>query len=347
MFYELRYSCFFFTLLLLGSCTIFGQKKENAKHPNKENNNDDLTIDSSYSTVGNISDGENIILDSIPLGSTSLNRDSLAANSSLRKTLDSLQNRLFFLEQDRNRLRTELVNLKKAMSYRIPGTKAMRITTNQSSYDCYLVNLKKTNLNFFWKNDQGEPLQNFNALENHLAKRGQQLIFAMNGGMYKPDQSPQGLYIQERKELRPIDRRKEEYGNFYMQPNGVFLIDTTNAASLVITEDFGDDESSKAIYATQSGPMAVIKGEINSKFNPDSKSKHIRNGVGIIDQYNVVFIISQRQVSLYDFASVFKDEFNCLNALYLDGAISRMYLPEIQRTQTLQGKFGPMIGIYK
>ena len=50
------------------------------------------------------------------------------------------------------------------------------------------------------------------------------LVLVMNAGMYKIDQSPQGLYIQESKLIQRTNKVQNAYGNFYMQPNGVFYI---------------------------------------------------------------------------------------------------------------------------
>ena len=57
-----------------------------------------------------------------------------------------------------------------------------------------------------------------------------------------------------------------------------------------------------------------------------SVNKKLRSGVGLISSKKVVFIISEGEVNFYDFAVLFKSVFNCQNALFLDGAISMMYL---------------------
>lgn len=41
---------------------------------------------------------------------------------------------------------------------------------------------------------------------------------------------------------------------------------------------------------------------------------------------------------------MFKDKLHCKDALYLDGAISKMYLPELGRYD-LGGDFGAIIGV--
>jgi uncharacterized protein YigE (DUF2233 family) len=59
----------------------------------------------------------------------------------------------------------------------------------------------------------------------------------------------------------------------------------------------------------------------------------------------VIFAMSKEQVNFYDFAEFFKAQ-GCSNALYLDGFVSRLYLPE-QNWQQLDGDFGVIIGIVK
>lgn len=274
--------------------------------------------------------------------------DAIQFNDSLTNLIANLSDSISLLEQT-NRTSIQALNRLKrryADVYRLRGSEAMQVKTEQSVYDCYIVDVSEVDLSLYWKDSKGQPLRNFSALENYLNEQKKQLVFAMNAGMYKKDNSPQGLYIQDKQMLIPIDRRKEEYGNFYMQPNGIFMIDTSHNAHIIITDDFDSTRMNTALFATQSGPMALIKGKINDKFNIGSNSTYVRNGVGIIDEKTIVFIISNSRVTLYDFASVFRDKFNCSNALYLDGAISRMYLPEIQRHQK-GGNFGPMIGIHK
>lgn len=268
---------------------------------------------------------------------------------------DSLQNAIGLLKKRNEDITARNVRLADTLgefksilrsNYELPGNKGLQITCNNHTYDCYTVDIKQTDLQFYWKDPQGKPIQSLANLAKVTEQKGKRLVFATNAGMYKPDRSPQGLFIQNGKMLVPADRRQEEFGNFYMQPNGVFLIDTNSIPGILTTEQFDEVAAKKVRFATQSGPMVVINGEINSKFKINSENLNIRSGVGIIDSNRVVFVISNQPVNFYDFASVFKNEFKCANALYLDGAISEMFLPEVGRLQK-GGSFGPIIGILK
>ena len=162
----------------------------------------------------------------------------------------------------------------------------------------------------------------------------------MNGGMYKADHTPQGLYIENKKTETPVDTTSGN-GNFYLKPNGNFYITAVNTAVICSTADFYDNGAIK--YATQSGPMLVNNNQIHPAFQKGSTNLNIRNGVGILPGGKVVFVMSESLINFYDFANYFKT-LGCRNALYLDGLVSRTYLPAQHWIQT-DGDFGVMIGI--
>lgn len=204
----------------------------------------------------------------------------------------------------------------------------------------YIVNPAKTTTAFFWKDNNGKPLKTLQALKKHCASKNKNLLFAMNGGMYTEDNSPLGLYIEEGQMITPLNTKKGN-GNFYLQPNGVLFINKNKKAFVCNTKAFISSGSIE--YATQSGPMLVIDGKINSVFTKGSRNLNIRNGAGILPGNKILFAMSTEPVSLYEFADFFKTA-GCNNALYLDGFVSRTYLPEKNLTQ-LDGDFGVMIGV--
>ncbi len=121
----------------------------------------------------------------------------------------------------------------------------------------------------------------------------------------------------------------------------MIYIRTDEVAGICTLAGFKNDR--KLESATQSGPMLVIDGALHPAFNPGSSNLAIRNGVGILPTGKLVFVLSKEPVNFYDFASYFKS-LGCLNALYLDGFVSRMYLPEKKWIQT-DGNFGVIIGV--
>lgn len=165
----------------------------------------------------------------------------------------------------------------------------------------------------------------------------------MNGGIYSKNNDPVGLYIEDGIAHFPLLTDTAGFGNFFMQPNGVFAF-SENRALILPTHSFIEREHEKFQYAIQSGPMLLIDNNINKKFDPNSSNKFIRNGVGIDSNGQLYFVISNDPVNFYEIAGLFKKKLNCQNALYLDGSISNMYLPEIGLND-LNGDFGSIIGV--
>lgn len=204
-----------------------------------------------------------------------------------------------------------------------------------------VVDPQREPISLHWKDDQGQVIGNLGILKTLLHTRGKQMIFGMNGGMFTADHGPVGLYIEEGRILQRIDRRTEGRGNFHMQPNGVFGVRTDGTAFVKTTAAMTDMRGVR--YATQSGPMLIADGVINDHFTPGSKNIHIRNGVGVRNDGHVVFAISREPVNFHDFATWFKEQ-GCANALYLDGAVSKVYIPEA-RMQDLDGELGILIAV--
>ncbi len=165
-----------------------------------------------------------------------------------------------------------------------------------------------------------------------------QLAFAMNAGMYHTDYQPVGLYVENGQKINALNQATG-WGNFFMQPNGVVAWNDQKAV-IKTTADY-KQSGFKARFATQSGPMLVYQGHINQQFLPDSTSLKIRNGVGIRNN-QLYFVVSKQRVSFYQFARFFKQQLNVENALYLDGSISSLYLPQIKRHDKTF-KLGPVV----
>lgn len=193
-----------------------------------------------------------------------------------------------------------------------------------------------------FQNDKGKRIGSLKDLRKHVEGKGQKLEFAMNGGMYGPDRSPVGLYIENGREISKIDTSDNE-GNFYMKPNGIFYITEDNKAFVTATENFKDSKNVK--YATQSGPMLLIDGSIHPQFKEGSKNTNIRNGVGVLPNGKVLLAMSKEKINFHDFAMYFMEK-GCKNALYLDGLVSRTYAPSQDWVQE-GGNFGVIIAITK
>ena len=187
----------------------------------------------------------------------------------------------------------------------------------------------------------GQRIATLEKLAQISATSGQRLLFATNAGMFNPDFSPCGVFVQNSVERAPLNLREGD-GNFYLKPNGVFLIGRDGAKVVDATKYAA--VAANVRLATQSGPMLVIDGNINSKFALNSINRRIRSGVGIVSPDHVVFVLSREPVTFYEFASLLRDLLKCQNALYLDGDISRFYPGDSTGQQTPR-EFGIMIGV--
>lgn len=244
-------------------------------------------------------------------------------NNNMQKTI--------IVEIEKNKNNSEIIkNTSQIINYR-----------NQDFYS-YVVDLTKSNLSFNSKTKSGEWIKTINRLKNYLSLQNKTLIFATNGGMFNQNFNPVGLYIENGKELFHINLGDGK-GNFFLKPNGIFYINKWGGAGIIESSVYPKIKG-KLKYATQSGPLLLLNDQINKNFGKNSQNKYIRNAVGIINKDSVVFVISKNPVNFYDLAMFFKEEFNCKNALYLDGFISEMYLPELGLTKT-KNEFSILINV--
>ena len=221
-----------------------------------------------------------------------------------------------------------------------PHKPCQNISYYGNAYTVCKFDSRTSDLRTFLYDENGQVFADFERLKTAIEVSGQELVFAMNGGMYHNDRSAAGLYIENGKQMQKLNTNKGP-GNFHMLPNGVFFIGDKSAG--VLESHKYATAHIKARYATQSGPMLVFDGKMHPKFNKNGTSKHIRNGVGVKGDI-VYFVISNERVNFYDFASLFKDYLQTPNALYLDGAVSKIYAPALDRDD--KGRpMGPMIAV--
>lgn len=225
---------------------------------------------------------------------------------------------------------------------------ARKVTDSKGNvFDTFIVDMTKTPVKIYHEDDGGNRIASFQQLREYLEKHGEEVVFATNGGMYTPQGTPVGLLIENGQEKAPLDLRNGgPDANFYLKPNGVFAM-TNKEAVVMESSKFGIwTEREKVTYATQSGPMLIIDGKVHPKFKSDSPNLTIRSGVGVLNNTQIVFAISEKDVNFYDFAMLFLQQFKCKNALYFDGFVSRMYLPTLDR-HDLEGDFGSIIAVSK
>ena len=197
-------------------------------------------------------------------------------------------------------------------------------------------------IRLFHSDADGVPYLQFDTLERELDEKGQVLVFAMNGGMYHEDRRPVGYYRDAFGDQASVNTN-DGPGNFHLKPNGVFWLSDSRAG---ITESEAYlEQGIDPDYATQSGPMMVIDGALHPSLNPEGTSHRRRNGVGVAaDGQTIYFAISDSAVTFYEFATLFRDVIAAPNALFLDGQVSRIYAPSINRNE-IGTDLGPIIGV--
>lgn len=222
------------------------------------------------------------------------------------------------------------------------GDHCRQITYKSNPYVVCRFDAAREDIRLFYTGDDGAPYLQFDALAEAIEAEGGTLVFAMNGGMYHDDRRPVG-YLRTGSGDTATVNTNDGPGNFHMKPNGVFWIDE-GKAGVSVSEAYleaGIDPD----YATQSGPMLVIDGDIHPSINADGTSRKRRNGVGVSeDGETVYFAISDGAVTFHEFASLFRDRLDAPNALFLDGQVSRLYAPAIGRNEPGLD-MGPIVGV--
>ena len=278
-------------------------------------------------------------------------------NDSLKKVF--LENTL----KDINTNHEERLKVLDSLSKKLKYTDSLRLSARKAIYDStlnftgelsfdykghkyygFVTNLDSHQILTHWKTKSGKKHLNIGSVKYELERENRDVLCITNAGMYTPSNSPEGLLISNSQELVPIDTGFIPNLNFYMMPNGVFY-EIGGKHVIKTTKEYMSLNQDSIKYATQSGPMLLINGKHHPAFNYGSKSRKLRSGVGIRENGNVVFLISKHSnVNFHEFATVFRELFNCNDALFLDGAISKMYLKEMNSSE-LGGNFGPIISI--
>jgi uncharacterized protein YigE (DUF2233 family) len=202
------------------------------------------------------------------------------------------------------------------------------------------VDLDRGALGLHWKRPDGSRYGNFADLKADLSRAGEELLFATNAGIFEPRFVPTGLHVEGGRELVPLNPRGGA-GNFYLKPNGVFCV--TDAGAGVVESGEYAGVAGPVRLATQSGPLLVRGGQLHPALHPDSPNRAIRSAVGVPSPRSVVFALSDEPVTFYELATLLRDPLGCADALYLDGTISRFYLPERAGAGPMDGEFAGML----
>lgn len=209
-------------------------------------------------------------------------------------------------------------------------------------FDVVEIDLKRHAVRLFWKQPDGSPFLTLDRVQAWATAQGDSLIAATNAGIYEPGYIPTGLFIEDGAVMNPLNL-DDGNGNFYLKPNGIFLL-TDTGARIVESSQF-EAVTGPVRYATQSGPLLVSGGTIHPGFTDGSKNCRLRSGIGVRPDGTVFLAISNGAVNFYDFATFFKEQLNCPDALYLDGAISSLHAPALGRFEGNREKYAGILGV--
>jgi uncharacterized protein YigE (DUF2233 family) len=173
-----------------------------------------------------------------------------------------------------------------ANSVTCAGAEIMDYPFRDSVISVCKVDVEIDVVRMFWRDENKKLIGQFTRLNEWLHEKGERLVCATNGGIYDQDFRPRGLYIETGATLRRLNKQKDAYGNFYLQPNGVFLI-RAHDARIVDTDRFDagrDKDWADARYATQSGPLLLQGGVVNPILSPESENRLARNAVCTINR---------------------------------------------------------------
>lgn len=215
-----------------------------------------------------------------------------------------------------------------------------RRTFEGSPFMVCMFDSRRDEVRLAWQRQGGNALRGFEALEQDLGADARRVRFAMNAGMFNDEGSPIGLLVADAVALRPLNT-SDGPGNFHLKPNGVFSVDADGEVHVETTQYFAA-RLAEPRWATQSGPMLVIDGALHPAIMGDGPSRTIRNGVGIRDAHTALFVISEAPVSFGRFARFFRDVLHCEDALFLDGAVSSLWIPKAGRRDSGYD-LGPMV----
>jgi uncharacterized protein YigE (DUF2233 family) len=107
----------------------------------------------------------------------------------------------------------------------------------EGDYRVVTLDLAHDNLGLYWRDAEDQAYASIEALRRIGDAQGRPLAFATNAGIYDREFRPLGLTIADGKTLRPINTTQGSgrSGNFGMQPNGIFYVDSGGRAGVVAT----------------------------------------------------------------------------------------------------------------
>jgi len=205
-------------------------------------------------------------------------------------------------------------------------------------------------LQLFLRDARGRGYGSLQAVESAVAASGHRVVFAMNAGMYEPDRSPTGLFVQDGHPVAALNvqgrAQDARTPNFYLAPNGVFAV-TAAGPVILSTSAFVRTPPRQVRLATQSGPLLLAGGVLVAPAvaagtdAPARRNK--RNGICVNGAR--VLLVEADAMTLHQFALHLRDVLECRDALYMDGVISSVLDARTGRSDAVSpgNPLGPII----
>ncbi|MCB2413051.1 phosphodiester glycosidase family protein [Demequina sp. TTPB684] len=211
----------------------------------------------------------------------------------------------------------------------------VRIVEHQGNrYEVVALPLEQWDVRVDWDPDAGGVM-----LADVLAA-DPDIAVATNAGIFTPVFAPGGLLVSDGVTLVDLNLA-DGGGNFHLKPNAVFQIADDGTAAVVESSQYTGEG---VRHATQSGPALLLDGQVHPEFREGSTNLAFRSGVGVSpDGATVYLALSWTLTNLHDFATLFRDQLGCEDALYLDGQISRLWVAGDGEPDVFAGPFAGMI----
>lgn len=236
------------------------------------------------------------------------------------------------------------------------GVEFERIDHAGTSFDVVWVDPARAEIAVFWKDAGGRPYRTLRGFGQAMTRAGRRVLAATNAGMFEEapspatgrlDSIPLGLHVESGAVLRPLNRRvvrpgEPGWGNFYMRPNAVFGVDRSGRAWVRETPRVAGGEASLA-HATQSGPALVLEGKIHPGFARPGGRRQVRNAVGVCGRGRVALVYTGA-ATVHELADLFRARLGCPDAVYLDGSISGLLVPD-ERVRVEHGRYVGILAV--
>ena len=199
-----------------------------------------------------------------------------------------------------------------------------RVMFERHFYQVVHVKLPQDRIHIIARDLDGEPVGTFPALRLML---GSTFLAATNAGMFHDVRNATGTLVAEG-DWRHATNLESGSGNFFQKPNGVFFV-SEHGVGILESSRFASSypwKSPQIRGATQSGPLLIANNvrhpRLRDPQDPLSKDHDVRSAVGVCSEKDVYIVIAK--VTFFELAEFFAKHLRCADALYLDGAYSKL-----------------------